>query len=175
MKATVNKTFQVEEPIEKVWGFLSDPNQIVTCLPGASITEQIDEQNYNGSVTMKFGPIKASYSGKITIDNLDVENRTIVMSGKGMDSKGKGSADMLLNGNLKTIDTGTEVGFDIEITIIGMLAQFGSRLITDVTDTVFNQFISHFKDKLKGKDVDNTMNAGSMMGSVVKGMLGGKK
>jgi signal recognition particle GTPase len=56
---------------------------------------------------------------------------------------------------------------------MGILAQFGSRLITDVSNQVFNTFVDNFKAKLAGEEVDNTMNAGSMMGTVVKSKLGG--
>ena len=175
MKTTIKKTFQVEESIDKVWNFLSDPHQIVTCVPGAALTEEIDDKNFKGEVTLKFGPIKAKYSGQLTFDELNVENRTMKMIGKGLDSKGKGSADMVMNGVLKEVEGGTAVDYSMEVTIIGMLAQFGSRLINDVSSAVFDQFVANFKKKLQGEDVDNTMNAAAMMGTVVKGMLGGKK
>ena len=64
----------------------------------------------------------------------------------------------------------------MDISITGMLAQFGSRLITDVSNTVFDQFVQNFKNQLDGKEAgDNTISAGSVMGSMVKGMFGGKK
>ena len=175
MKTTINKTFIVENPIGIVWDHLSDPSKIVTCVPGASLTEQIDDRNFKGEVTLKFGPVKAKYAGQITFEDLDMETYKMRLNGKGMDSKGKGSADMIMNGTLKEIEAGTEVTCSMEVSIIGKLAQFGSRLITDVTNSVFDQFVGNFKDKLAGKDVDNTLNAGAMMGTVVKGMLGGKK
>ena len=171
MKATINKTFQINQPIDKVWDFLSDPHQLVTCVPGASLTEQVDDRNYKGEVTLKFGPIKAKYAGAITFEELDVENRTMKMKGKGLDSKGKGSADMIMNGALKEIEGGTEVDYSMEVIVIGMLAQFGSRLITDVTNSIFDQFIGNFKAKLAGEEVNNTLSAGAVVGSVVKGVF----
>lgn len=175
MKAVIDRTFHVEEPIEKAWNFLADPKQVVTCVPGASITEEVDEKNYKGEVTMKFGPVKAKYSGEIEIQTLDADNHKMVLKGKGLDSKGKGSADMVMNGILSEKDGGTEVHYVMEISITGMLAQFGSRLITDVSNQVVDTFINNFKAKLAGQEVDNTMNAGSLMGSVVKNIFTGKK
>lgn len=173
MKTTIDKNFQVEESIEKVWEYLSDPVKIVTCVPGATLTEEIDETHYKGEVTTKFGPVKAKYNGDITITTLDKTNYNMVLVGKGVDSKGKGSADMEMTGLLKKADGGTTVSFAMEISITGMLAQFGARLIKDVSDQLLNQFVANFKDLLAGKAVDNEMNAGSMMGSVVKSKLGG--
>lgn len=175
MKTTLEKNFQVEEPIDKVWENLTDPEKVVTCVPGATLTEKIDDDNYKGEVTLKFGPVKAKYNGKITFQERDPETRQMQLLGKGTDAKGKGGADMLMNGKLTEVDGKTNVHATMEVTITGMLAQFGSRLINDVSDSVFNQFVANFKNKLAGKEVDNSLNAGSMMGSMVKGMFGKKK
>ncbi len=148
MQTTISKKFQVQEPVERVWEYLVDPNKIVTCVPGASLTEQIDERNYKGGVSLKFGPVKAKYSGQITFEEIDEANRKMTLKGKGLDSKGKGSADMLMNSTLNAIDGGTEVDCSMQITIVGKLAQFGARLINDVSDQLFDQFVNNFKNKL---------------------------
>lgn len=179
MRTTINKNFHVEQPIDKVWDFLADPHRIVTCVPGASLTEEIDSDNYKGEVTLKFGPVKAKYAGQITFIERNVESRKMHLKGKGLDSKGKGSADMVMHGELTENNGGTDVAYSMEVAVTGMLAQFGSRLIQDVSNSVFNQFVNNFKSKLAGEEVDNTMNAGSMIGTVVKstigGIFGGKK
>jgi len=147
MKTEIQKKFSVAQPIDKVWASLSDPADVVTCVPGASITEKIDDKNYKGAVVAKFGPIKASYTGDVEILELDETNHKMVLSGKGLDSKGKGSADMKMVGNLKENNGLTDVEFNIDITIIGKLAQFGSRLINDVSDQLLNQFVDNFRAK----------------------------
>ena len=175
MNTTIVKEFDIEQPIAKVWDSLANPEKIVTCVPGASITEKIDDKNYKGAVVTKFGPIKASYAGDIEIVELDEANRKMVLKGRGLDSKGKGSADMIMNGTLTEEGGMTHVNFQMDITIVGMLAQFGSRLINDVSDQLLNQFVDNFKKQLSGEEVDNTMNAGSMIGTVAKSIFGGKK
>lgn len=65
MKATINKTFQINQSIDRVWDFLSDPHQLVTCVPGASLTEQVDYRNYKDEINLKFAPIKAKYASTI--------------------------------------------------------------------------------------------------------------
>ena len=171
MKTTINKTFTVAEPIEKVWLLLTDPYQIVTCVPGAKLTGQIDERNYKGEVTMKCGPVKAGYNGQITFTEMDLAAHKMTMLGRGADVKGKGGADMAMSVELKETAGGIEVTSTMEVTITGMLAQFGSRLITDVSSSVFDQFAENFRNKLAGKEVDNAMSAGSVVGSVVKGLF----
>ena len=112
---------------------------MVTCVPGASLTESIDENNFKGGVVLKFGPVKAKYAGQITFEERNEADHKMKLVGKGLDSKGKGSAEMVMNGILTEIEGGTKVDCSMEVTVTGMLAQFGSRLIGDVTDSVFDQ------------------------------------
>jgi len=173
MKTTIEKEFQLEQPIGKVWEYLSDPTKIVECVPGAAITEKIDDKNYKGQVTTSFGPVKASYQGEITISELEKSTYKMTLVGKGVDSKGKGSADMTMTGTLLEQGGATSVKFIMDISIVGMLAQFGARLIKDVSDQMLGQFITNFKDKLEGKEVDNTMKGSSVVGTVLKSTMSG--
>ncbi len=171
MEATITKKFSLEAPIEQVWKSLSNPKEISGCVPGATITDQIDDKNYKGEVTLKFGPIKTKYDGEITIAEMDNDAHKMLLRGKGLDSKGKGNAEMTMNGSAVTRDDGTEVDFKMVVNIQGTLAQFGSRLINDVSAQLMDQFVDNFKKLLSGAEVDNSLKAGSVMGSVVKGLF----
>jgi hypothetical protein len=59
------------------------------------------------------------------------------------------------------------------VNIQGTLAQFGSRLINDVSEQLMNQFIANFKSMLAGEEFNNELKAGSMMGSVLKSKVSG--
>ena len=80
---------------------------------------------------------------------------------------------MTMNGVLTEAGGATTVKFIMDISISGMLAQFGSRLIKDVSDQMLNQFVNNFKETLKGNEVDNTMKASSVIGTVLKSGIGG--
>ena len=175
MEATITKQFSINEPIDKVWSVMSNPTEISECVPGASITEEIDEKNYKGEVSLKFGPVKSKYNGEITIVENDTENYKLVLNGMGLDSKGKGSAEMTMTGIATSSETGTDVDFKMVVNIKGTLAQFGSRLINDVSAQLMNQFVSNFEKLLAGIEFDGELKAGSMMGSVVKGLFSRKK
>ena len=149
MNTKITKDFEIAQPIDIVWKSLANPEEIVGCVPGASITEKIDDKNYKGQVVTKFGPIKAAYAGDVQIVELDEPNYKMVLKGRGLDSKGKGSADMIMNGILTEAGGKTQVKFSMDITIIGKLAQFGSRLINDVSDQLLNQFVKNFSNQLE--------------------------
>ncbi|HEY0557638.1 MAG TPA: SRPBCC domain-containing protein, partial [Thermoanaerobaculia bacterium] len=59
----ITKTFVVQAPAAAVWDFLTDPYKVASCLPGAAITEKVDDSNYTGTMTIKVGPVTASYRG----------------------------------------------------------------------------------------------------------------
>lgn len=175
MTTSINKIFHVPNSVEDVWNNLSAPTKIVSCVPGASLTEKVDEDNYKGQVQLKFGPVKAGYDGLITFTERDAATKKMSLKGTGVDTKGKGNAEMIMNAQLTEKDGGTEVNVTIDVSISGMLAQFGSRLINDVSNQVFDQFANNFKSKLSGGEVDSSIHAGSLVGGMIKGIFGGKQ
>jgi carbon monoxide dehydrogenase subunit G len=119
--------------------------------------------------------VKASYGGVISFLERNADTKTMKMKGSGTDVKGKGGAELVLDANMAEKEGGTEVSVTMDVTVQGMLAQFGSRLVTDATSHVFDQFVRNFKDQLEGKEVDNSLKAGAMVGSMIKGLFGGSK
>lgn len=99
MQVTLDKTYPIKAPLQACWGVLSDIAELATCMPGAAITEKIDEKNYKGSVKVKVGPATAAFAGDIEVISVDEINRTLVMMGKGAD-KGGSSASMHLTATL---------------------------------------------------------------------------
>jgi len=151
MKVEMSKSFQVNAPIEKVWEFLSNLKQVTQCVPGAELGDALDEKRHSVNISVKVGPIKSSYRGEVTVAELDPANYRLNIQGKGTDVKGKGGATMELAGTLSAVDDNvTEVRGDSSVTIIGMLAQFGSRMVEDVSNMMFDQFTVCVKSRLEG-------------------------
>jgi hypothetical protein len=80
-----------------------------------------------------------------------------------------------MDGVLTQKDGGTEVNVTMDVSVTGMLAQFGSRLINDVSNQVFDQFIKNFKAQLAGGEVDSKLKTGSLVGTAIKSLFGGNK
>lgn len=172
MNAKINKTLNVPHPAEAVWNLITDPYKIVACVPGASLVSRESETEYTGQVEFKVGPVKAKYDGKVSFLSIDAQAKKMSLKGMGLDSKGKGSAEMTMDMSLQPIETGTEVQLVMDINVTGMMAQFGSRLINDVSSNLLDQFGANLKAKLSGGEVDSDIHTGSIMGSVVKGLFG---
>lgn len=157
MGVRIEKKFSVQEPIDKVWAFLSDPRKVVTCVPGAQITEQVDERTYKGAISVKVGPSVSDYKGEVQIVRLDPAAYEMELLGKGQDVRGKGSAHMKMTGKLSTLASGeTEVISVSELNVVGILAQMGGRMINEVSNILFKQFTATFQQKLQASDQAET-------------------
>jgi carbon monoxide dehydrogenase subunit G len=151
MQVKITKTFEVREPVAQVWGFLSDPRKVATCVPGAQITEAMDERRYMGTISVQVGPVVTNYKGELIIERLDARSFEIELVGKGQDVKGKGSASMKMVGKLRARPHGgTEVVGSSEISVTGLLAQFGSRVIEEVSNQMFTQVTQNLQKNLEG-------------------------
>jgi uncharacterized protein len=145
----VEKIFRVDEPVEKVWVFLSDPRKVAACMPGAQITEQVDDHTYKGAIKVKVGPSVTDFKGELQVLRLDGQAHEIEILGKGQDVRGKGSAGMKMAGKLRAVDGGTEVSSIAELNVVGILAQMGARVISQVNDIMFEQFVKNFRQQLQ--------------------------
>ena len=151
MKVALSKTFTIRAPISAVWDFMTNVEKVCTCIPGAQYKENIGEDQHSVMLLVKVGPIKSSYRSTVSIRSLDNEKYTIEIEGQGTDTKGKGGATMELVGVLSENENGTtEINGDSTITIQGMLAQFGSRMVEDVSNQLFIQFTNSLAAKLEG-------------------------
>lgn len=177
MKVEMSKSFQVNAPISKVWEFLSDIEQVTPCVPGAELGEALDENRHSVLISVKVGPIKSSYKGEVKVANLDAANHRMHIQGKGTDVKGKGGATMEMTGTLTSVDDNiTDVKGESTVTITGMLAQFGSRMVEDVSNMMFDQFTANVKSRLEGDGDQEVVAAKPVAGmsvaaTAVKGVL----
>lgn len=149
MKTKLDKSFEVPQGTELVWEHLIDPEKIMDCVPGVSVDEKVGDNHYKGKVGMKFGPMGVEYDADIFYKEIDKENRKIILTGDGVDSKGKGNAEMMMTINLTEKDEGgVKLDAIMDVTVNGKIAQFGSRLITTVSNQLFKQFVTNFSKKL---------------------------
>ena len=143
MSIEIEQGFTIESPIDVVWSFLTDPRRVAMCLPGAAITEQLDERTYAGTMTVKVGPVMSSYRGKMEFVRLDEDAWIAEISASAQDIRGKGGAEMRMTSQLRQVgEKQTEVTVKSDVSVIGLLAQLGRGMIEDVSDQLFKQFSS---------------------------------
>jgi uncharacterized protein len=154
MAIKIEKTFQVQEPLDRVWKFLSDPREVASCVPGAQVTDTVDDRTYKGLIKVQVGPSVTDYRGEARIELLDNEKHEIQMVGKGQDVRGKGSASMKMTGQARALPDGsTEVVTVSEVNVVGLLAQLGARMIQEVSNKMFEEFTANLRAHLQQERV----------------------
>src|SRR3984893_15119466 len=140
MGLQIEKRFTVRAPRSAVWEFLTNPYKVASCLPGAAITEKLDDATYGGTITVKLGPLPASYRGKMRFERLDMEAGEAEIAASGQETRGKGGADMRMKSRGVALGPGeTEVTVVSDVNVMGVLAQFGRGMIQDVSALLFQK------------------------------------
>lgn len=152
MAIEIKETLQVDAPIERVWAFVIDPERVVTCLPGASLEEVVDDRNFLGTVKVKVGAITTKYKGKILFNEVDPQARTLQMIAEGRETGGgtaKGTIDIRVNALPEgPIELVTEASVDLT----GRVMQVGRGMIQGVSHQLFKQFAASAKEILEAED-----------------------
>jgi carbon monoxide dehydrogenase subunit G len=155
MALEISKSFVVRASPEAAWNFLTDPSRVARCLPGAQITDKVDDRTYTGTITVKVGPVAASYKGTMKFEQLDAGARTAAIAASGQDVRGKGGADMRMTSRLVERAPGeTEVQITSQVNVMGILAQFGRGMIQDVSDQMFDKFVAAARAELETAEAD---------------------
>ena len=149
MKVELDKTFKIAAPASAAWQFLQQIEAVAACMPGAEITEQIDEHNYKGKVKSRIGPATMAFDGVIEIKGIDPEKRELRLRGFGQDTKGTSSASMDLTAwVVDGAEAGCELKGQAEVSVNGKVASLGGRMMNQVADQILNQFGKNFADNV---------------------------
>ena len=149
MEVKAEKNLKLNQDPDMIWKCMIDPSFMVKSVPGAELTEQLDERNFKGKISIKIGPVTAKFNGEAEFTKLEEANYELTMEGKGLDTSGKGGANMTMNIKLSTLEEGgTEMQSSMSLSITGRLAQFGARMIVAVNNKMFDQWATSFTELL---------------------------
>ncbi len=146
MKVGLEKSYPMPGSPEVVWSFLQNIEGVARCMPGAKITERLDDTHFKGTVAVKVGPASMAFKGNIEVMGLDEAQRTLRLIGKGSDSSGTSGASLDLTARVEpgaTADTSNLIGKS-EVSMSGKAAAFGGRMMGTVADQILNQFAGNF-------------------------------
>ncbi len=142
----IENTFEVPVPVDEAWRVLTDIERIAPCMPGATLTEVVDDKTYKGSVAIKLGPVALSFGGTATFQEIDHEQHRAVVRTEGRDSKGRGNVAADVTFELKESGAATQVLLSTDLKLSGMVAQYGrgAGMIADVA----SHWVKSFSDCL---------------------------
>jgi carbon monoxide dehydrogenase subunit G len=148
----IENSFDVSAPIDHVWSYLQDIEKVVPCMPGAELTETIDESNWKGKVTIKLGPVSMAFAGKVTMEDLDEAGHRAVLKASGMEQRGKGAASATITSTLEQTPEGTRVQIVQDLKVSGQAAQFSRGMMQDVSNKLTQQFADCLQENMQAEE-----------------------
>src|SRR5438034_10069658 len=105
----ITTRFELAAPIEAAWAYLLDVPKIAHCVPGASLTDVIDDKTFAGKVDVKLGPIGVSYKGRITIQSMSESVHTVSVRAEGSETRGRRGTCPKMTAQLQSSEQRTSV------------------------------------------------------------------
>ena len=133
----------INAPRQAVWLALNDPEVLKQSIAGCEALAKTSDTEFQAQVTAKVGPVKAKFSGKVTLSELDPPN------GYTITGEGSGGAAGFAKGGAKVRledaeNSGTLLKYEVHAQIGGKLAQIGSRLVDGAARKMADEFFSTF-------------------------------
>ena len=137
----------------EVWDALNKPEVLRACIPGCEAVERISATNFLATATLKIGPLKATFRGKVALDEIDAPHRCVIRGeGQGgIAGFASGEAEVLL---IKE-DGGTVLCYAAKASVGGKLAQIGQRLIDGAAREIADDFFRRFADTLTQRKTED--------------------
>jgi len=144
-----DNSFEVPLPIDDAWKVLMDIRRIAPCMPGAELTDVVDDRTYKGRIGVRLGPVALSFAGVVKFEDIDDTNRTARVAAQGNDAKGRGSANAIASFHIEPASGGTKVLVHTNLTLSGAVAQYGRGV--GIIKMTAAQIITQFANNLKAQ------------------------
>jgi carbon monoxide dehydrogenase subunit G len=147
MEVKLDKQYPLDVDAARAWALLTDLKATAGCMPGAEITEQLSDTSYKGGVKVKVGPAVAQFGGTVDVIESVASERKMVLRGKGAD-KGGSSASMDLTAIIVPDPANPAhcvLNGQAAVIVNGKFAQFGGRMMVQVSDMLLAQFVENFR------------------------------
>jgi len=140
--------YRIAASREKVFAALNDVTILQACIPGCESLEKSSDTEMKAKVRMRIGPVSASFTGKVTLSDLDPPN------GYKISGEGQGGAAGFAKGGavvaLREDGAETVLTYNVDAQVGGKIAQVGARLIDGTARKLADEFFSKFATMVGG-------------------------
>jgi carbon monoxide dehydrogenase subunit G len=169
----IENSFSVPAHVDHVWAYLLDVERVAPCMPGAELTETVDDRTWKGKVNMKLGPVSLSFAGTVTMQERDDDARRVVLAARGMEQRGKGAANATVTSWLEPGEGSTDVKMEAEIHLTGTVAQLSRGLLPEVSRKLTAEFAECLRASMQAAEAPaGAEPAAAVTGPAAGGMTG---
>lgn len=146
-----DSSFDVPLPPVQAWKTLMDIERIAPCMPGAELTEMVDDKTFKGKVSVRLGPVALTFQGTASFEEIDNDAHTASVKAQGADAKGRGGANANVAFHLEPSDTGSTVKIYTDLQLSGSVAQYGrgAGMIQDLASQIIGQFAKNLAAQIE--------------------------
>lgn len=142
-----DNAFEVPIAPDEAWKLLMDIERIAPCVPGAKLTDKVDDRTYKGTIGVKLGPVALTFAGQAKFEELDEATRRAKVKAQGSDAKGRGGASAEVGFHLEPSDKGSKVLIHTNLQLSGAVAQYGRGvgMVKDLAQAIIGQFATNLE------------------------------
>jgi uncharacterized protein len=150
-----DNSFEVPLPPAQAWPVLMDIKRIAPCMPGAELTEVVDDKTYKGKIGVRLGPVALTFAGTVAFEEIDNTSHRARVKAQGTDAKGRGGANATASFRLEPVASGSKVLVHTDLALSGSVAQYGRGvgMIQATAAQIINQFANNLKAQLAAAPV----------------------
>ena len=140
--------YRLQVPRAEVWESLLDADILSRCLPGFERLEKVGENDFEGALDIRVGPVQGKFQGRLTLSDLDPP------SGYSLQMKGQGPAGFVNGkGALKLVEDGQEtlLQYDMDTQVGGKIAGVGQRLLESSAKAISEQALTELGNIIRGR------------------------
>jgi carbon monoxide dehydrogenase subunit G len=147
----LESSFDVSASPEQAWTLLMDVPRVIPCMPGAELTETIDESSWKARMDVKLGPVALSFATDVRREEADAQAQRAILAADARELRGRGAARAKIESSLAPHDGGTRVSIRTDLTLSGTVAQ-SSRMVEAVSAQLVQSFADCLQAQLEGSE-----------------------
>lgn len=144
----LENSFEVPAPPEQAWALLMDVPRVIPCMPGAELTETVDDSTWKAKMTVKLGPMSFAFATDVRHEEADVDARRAKLSARARELRGRGGGQATIESTLTQVDGGTRVHIVTDMSLSGAVAQYGRGMVQDVAGQLIDRFADCLRTQL---------------------------
>ena len=145
-----DNSFAVPLPPGEAWELLVDIQRIASCMPGAELTEVVDDRTYKGKLSVPLGPVAFAFDGVMKVEEVNPDEHTTRVTARGADTEQNGGANATASFRLEPDSSGSKVFMHMDVALSGGAAQYArsAGLIEATATRLMTQFAKNLRAQI---------------------------